>query len=292
MAMIEVREQKRQEAEDRRRAQEKADRKELLALIAPIAGSVITALLSRPGSPATDLPALITALRPTVAPNPTAGMKDMMEMLTMMKDLTGDGGGSETAEILKSVTGLAGPVLTALAQPRAPAPPRVSSPTPPGAPLRVQGNPVATVPSAGPPPAQPVVLPMDTPSRPHTNPATVAGVDLQAPSLPPLNQEQQTMFAELKLQVDALVQIAAGGADPVVVADTFFEQQMLAFDENAYGSFTEFLENPQFLQRIAIFNRDVMTHKDFFEAMRTRIMQRVKEESELAQASLPKAVRP
>lgn len=86
------------------------------------------------------------------------------------------------------------------------------------------------------------------------------------------------MFAQLKPQVDALVQMARENADPIITADTFFEHVMGQLDDNSYSALAEFILNPKAMERIAIFNTGVKEYAAFFEAFQKQLAGRIQSE--------------
>lgn len=218
------------------------------------------------------------AMGRTPAPAATGGsLKEMLESLALLDKLRGGGGGggSDTAEIIRAVADVGTPLLAMAAQQmqhRVPARPRVLRTA-----LPPQGAPVNTPPAGAAPTKQTIVLPMDAPTP--IAPPPVA----QPTPTPPPPEEAPAMFAELKPQVDALVSIAASGADATETANMFFEQTMLAIeDQNVYEQICNFVENEKFMERIAIFNSDVKKHAAFFMTMRAQVMTRIRAESDSA----------
>jgi hypothetical protein len=260
---------KREERADKRRS-------ELLALAVPAIASIASALLGRPASATPDVAALVTALRPAVAPpDPTAQMKSMIETMLLMQKLNGGGDGDSLGSIIAAVAPHAGPVLTALAsQPRtAPAHQRAQGPAPGAQPsvppmqVRVQqAPPLASQPAAVVAPAPPV----------HT------GVNLDAPSQP-LSQEDRNMFAQLKPQVDTLVQMAREGADPVAAGQVFFDNVMMVVDDAIYDRLCTLIENPTAVDQLAIFNTGVKEQRAFFEAFQNKLKEMIMSQDQAAQ---------
>lgn len=274
-----------QQQDAKREERTRQDRKDFLALALPIAGQIAAALIGRQPQPTQDLAALITALRPTVAPpDPNTTMKGTLETMLLMKRVMGGGeDGDSISSIATALAPYAGPVLQAFAN-RPPAQVMRRRPAPGSQPT--QAAPARIIEQAPTPPVvaaaqPPVVLPMDTPSMPHAPTAPQTGVDLNAPSQV-LSPEQQSMFAQVKPQVDALVEMAAGGADGTQTADIFFEQVMMNMDDKMYGQIATFIESPNAVQQLAVFNTGVTKHAAFFEAFRVRLMQRLAEETAAA----------
>lgn len=272
----------RREREDERRNSE-ARWNRIIELAIPVLGGVVTAVVGKPAAN-TDIPALINALKP--APDSSRGaLKETLEIMTAMQGLMGGGGGSETADILRSVAGIATPALQAFLASKQAAPRvRVNAPRPPapGAqPTTVVAAPVAPEPlkvKGMEPVREPVVLEMDRPSTVHVNPATQPGADLSQPS-EVLSAQEQAMFEQVKPQVEILVGIAKADGDPVETADAFFENALLPLPDAGYSAACDFLEHPKFLTRAALFNSELMNYRPFFEAFQKRIVERIKLES-------------
>jgi hypothetical protein len=283
LALQQQQEERREQRERERAERDRADRKDFLTLVLPIAGQLASALLTRAAPaapPPTDLPALITALRPTVAPpDPSAQMKTTLETMMLMKKVMGDGGSDDNlTSIISAVAPHAGPVLAALAsrQPTAaPQPPPKPAPgsQPTRVPMTVEVRPDSPVTAA----AQPPQPPQQSGIQTHT------GVNLDAPS-DPSQLGQRDMFAQIKPQVDQMVIMASQGADPVQAADVFFDHVMSAMDDATYDGVCNFLFDENCVAKLTIFNTGVTQYRDFFEAFRTRATERVTAESEAAQS--------
>ena len=87
------------------------------------------------------------------------------------------------------------------------------------------------------------------------------------------------MFAQLKPQVDTLVQLAADGQDPVAVADLFFDQYLVSADDETYNRMCDLFENPKTLDQMAIFNKGVQAHRDWFETLQAALKKKIATES-------------
>jgi hypothetical protein len=261
-ALQEMREESRRKEDERRRdEQERRDdkRNALILGALPTLGTVLTALLGR-------APAPVVATPPP--PDPIQSLKGLAELMVTMQSLVPQAGGGEDSlvSIIKAVAPHAGPVLSALAA-RQSAPLRGAAPTPaPGS------QPTVTV-IEEPKPLETVA---PQPTSPQVTPHT--GVDLNVPSRP-LTPEQRQMFAQLKPQVDTLVQIAREGGDALKVADTFFETTMLPLPDEGYDRLCEFFEDPKTLEHIAVLNTGVLEQRAFFETLQNRIKERIALES-------------
>jgi hypothetical protein len=302
MTAQEQRDEKRREADQRRADEEerRAERRskenrDFILAIGAVVAPVVTALVSR-ASPApvvpqaVDIAGLVTALRKdTPTENPISGMKGMLEVMTMMKELMpgggGDAGGSELAEIIKAVAPVATPVMQALAQRQPQAapgrtPPRTSDPTQQPskpAPVTIEATPVVA--------QRPVVAPAQPAGERPTmmqasGPSQNSGVDLSAPSQPMTSQEQ-TMFAQLKPQVDTLVQMARDGQDAVAVGEMFYDQFLgtTAVTDDMYDQLCELFENPKTIDRLSLFNVGVKEFRPWFETLQATIIKKINDES-------------
>lgn len=241
-----------------------------LLTMATICAPIIAAFVGRPPAGSTDLAALITALKkdPTPPVDPITSMKGMVETMTMLKALSGgDGGGGDDTfvEIVKAVAPHAGPALAAYAsrQQAAPVRMRVQKPAPGSQPTKpppvsIQATVVNPSPKAAPVQA--------------AGPAGHTGVNLDAPSQPMTDQDRN-MFAQLKPQVDTLVQMFRDGADPVQCAQVFFDTTMMGVDDSTYDKLCGFFENPQAIAQISIFNTGVSELSPKFETFQKKVME-------------------
>lgn len=262
-AMQEMREESRRKEDERRRdEQERRDdkRNALILGALPTLGTILTAILGRPAVP---------VLPPAPPIDPVASLKGMADLMLTMRDLvptSGGGGEDSLVSIIKAVAPHAGPVLAALAQRQAMRPLTVPLTPAPGS------QPTVTVVEDPQPPVLEAAPQMVQGLPPHT------GVDLSTPSQP-MTPEQRQMFAQLKPQVDTLVQIARDGGDATKVADTFFETTMLPLPDDGYDRLCEFFEDPKTLDHIAVLNTGVIEQRTFFETLQNRIKERIALES-------------
>jgi hypothetical protein len=150
-----------------------------------------------------------------------------------------------------------------------------ATPTPPPrpAPVTIDATPVAAPPKLA--PAQPV--PGEQPTVLQASQPTSTGVDLSAPSQL-MTPEQNNMFAQMKPQVDTLVQLAKDGQDAAAVADMFFDQYLLSVDDATYESMCELFEDPKTIGRMALFNKGVNEHKAWFETLQLTLINKIKQE--------------
>lgn len=221
-----------------------------------------------------------------------SSMKEAIETMVLLdrfmgrrSPVSGSGGGSSstTVEIIKAVSGIAAPLLqlanknaeAQAVQRRRPQPKPVPSPT--ATPTPAPGPTGSTLETA---PAQPVDLPMDRPSS--LPPGSLSqGHNVDTPSS---QLGDPAMFAETKKQIDALVDVARGGADPAAVADLFFEQTMLTLDDANYGQLANLIESNAFLGTIGLYNSQVKDFAEFFTTMRSRLVERITAEDHDSQA--------
>lgn len=246
------------------------------AMMEPFMG-MVTAILGRPAP---------------VAPPAESGvgaLKSLLEGLALLDDMRGPraAGGSSSdgvATIVRAVADVAGPVLKIAAERS-------------GASVAV--TPPARRISIAPPQPNPVPRPSVSTSvtPPPTGPSESGGVDLSKPSSvqanpfapgPDLSQPSQVESAVdlsvAKTIIDSLVSSAEQGADPVIVADTFFENTMLTADDQLYGQLAELIDRKNFIGQIMLLNSNVGKHQIFFESLRCRLKERIEQEDQAADA--------
>jgi hypothetical protein len=233
--------------------------------------------------------------RPLPPAAPGGSMKELIETMMLMDKFMGrrGGGGSDEPDWMKlttAVTGVAKPLLEmaaarsmegtrtrkSLTAPVQPAPPAPVQPAPfqPGAPTTAAPTPVTPASVRPVAPSSGVDL-----SRPSPLPAgsLAQGANIEAPSSQ-LPQGDSSMFAEYKKQVDALVDVARNGADPVAVANAFFEQTMMELNDADYGRLAAIVENESFVSTIGIYNAQVKEYGSFFADLRAQLIKRIAEE--------------
>jgi hypothetical protein len=175
--------------------------------------------------------------------------------MALLDDMRGErgGGGSDdsgVAGIIKAVAPLAGPLLQMAATQQAN---RVALPAP-------------TIPI----PPQPVRDMSGVPSRPA--PVAPPTSNPSAPTSQPISEAE--MFGELKPIVDNLVLTMQNGAEPVGVADFFFEQTFMNIeDDKVYDQLADFVESPTCIQRLGFFNPAVAANVAWFEKFRARVIE-------------------
>ena len=100
------------------------------------------------------------------------------------------------------------------------------------------------------------------------------------------------MFAELKPQIDALVQMAAGGSDAVGAADLLFDNVIMASPDIIYEKLGDLIGGPNFITHAAVFNPGVRAHELWFRQFQTQIVKRYDEEEKAAGSDVPTALTP
>lgn len=171
---------------------------------------------------------------------PASDLLSQLEVLAKLKELTGGGGGGDSGaesnffDVVKAGLQSFGPALAALAVRQQNATPSLSLPNPQ-------------------PQPQPSFSPAPT-FAPQPVPAA-------APS-------GNSDMANLKRQVDLLVQNAKIGADPKELANTILD---LTPDEKL-DALGEMLEAPDMIDKMALLNPEVKNHLVFFEALRSNLL--------------------
>lgn len=213
---------------------------------------------------------------------PGSDLKSLLEGLALLDDLRGGrgGGGSETADIIRAVSGIAGPTLQMIAASRANNPVPARRIAQPRAPVTV-AQPAQPAPNPAPNPA-PTPL-ADFPGSTPTNPAPQGQPAVTDPNTP-TDPQANNMFAQVKPQIDSLVQMAAQGADPLETANLFFDEVMLPLEDKEYGKICDLVMDTGFLGKISVFNPAVKQYAHFFTAMRDRIVARINEEDAASKA--------
>ena len=93
------------------------------------------------------------------------------------------------------------------------------------------------------------------------------------------------MFAQLKPQIDALVQMAGQGSDPVGAADLLFDQLIINLPDDYYDRLYDLIEGVDFVKKAAIFNPAVNNHQPWFAAFKTQVISRYDAEEKAAQSA-------
>jgi hypothetical protein len=217
------------------------------------------------------LPALAGRPAPAASADPFSQLSGLVDVFEKLQDLRGGGGGdggtsgNDLVDVIKAIAPLAGPALQAIPSiieerrrlaPVATVPPQ---------------NTVAQRPPVGPRPPPPGSVP--------TQPTVVMGGQ-NAPAQPAgstlsdLSTEDQQMFAQLKPQIDALVQMAAQGSDPTGAADILFEQIILPLPDEFYDRLYTLISGANFITQAAVFNPAVNSHAEWFKQFQKRICER------------------
>ena len=89
------------------------------------------------------------------------------------------------------------------------------------------------------------------------------------------------MFAQLKPQVDTLVQMARDGQDATAVGEMFYDQFLgtTAVTDDMYDQLCELFENPKTIDRLSLFNVGVKEFRPWFETLQTTIIKKINDES-------------
>lgn len=215
--------------------------------------------------------------RPPPATAPSSTMKETIETMMMVEKFMGGkrGGDSSSdnfAAIATAVSNVAKPVLEIAAQN-----------------MGRQRN-RAAISHVQPVVAVPPTAQFATPSPPPVAPSPVppSGVDLSKPSPLPVGSlapgpdtnapsssfdGEPNMFAEVKTQIDALVQVAQQGSDPVMVAEHFYTEVLEQLNERNYGRIAAVLESDNYLDQLAIYNPKIKELREWSDLFRGKIVQ-------------------
>ena len=223
------------------------------------------------------LPALAGRPAPAAGADPFANMTGLLDVAERLADMRGggnEGGGGDDnsfAGILRAIAPLAKPALEALPaiaamQAARPQPARLP---PVGA---TRAPPPGSVPTGPPNPAAPSV-----PTAPQT--PTIPVQTIQPTDIP--SQDAQ-MLAQLKPQIDSLVQMAEAGSDPIGAADLIFEQVLLdpRLSEDDFEKLASFVDSPTFVNYVIVMNPAARPHAPWFESFKNQIVKRLSEETE------------
>lgn len=232
----------------------------------------------------------IIAGRPATSESPTANLKGLVETLAVLDGLRGGQGmgvsnsdGNSAASIFRSVADVAAPLLTIAAkQGGPPAHARRALPAPAATPSPGAGASVRTGQAASPPVSPgPVAGGVDL-SRPSAPSAPAApAVDLSQPSPQPTGNE--SMFIQAKKLVDGLIEAAQRGVNPKEMAQSFFNNTMLAMDDGVYEMLCTQLEAPNFLDQISLLNPNARSYGIFFNELQQALLQFIHAENEAAE---------
>jgi hypothetical protein len=212
----------------------------------------------------TLLPALVGRPVPAAA-DPFASVTGLIDVVERLSDLRGggdSGGGNDDsiAGIIRSIVPVVKPTLEALpalAAMQARAPARIVAPA------------RAPQPAAGTAPAS-ATDPTKTPTPQQATPAA------------PINQTDipsgdSQMLAQLKPQIDSLVQMAEQGSDATGAADLIFDQVFMDpnVPEEIYEKLANFVDSDTFVKYVLVMNPAAKTHAVWFEAFKAQIVKRL-----------------
>jgi hypothetical protein len=204
-------------------------------------------------------------------------LKEMAEVMAIMNDMRGDSGGGSgdgIADIIKAISPMAGPVLQMAAHAQANQQPAPQRRLPPPA--------AVSRPVAAPQPVPPVaVRPMPAPAPAAADPFFTAPsnpADFPQP-ISTVENTGETMIGEMAQIVSAFVSIAENGSDASEAADLFFDETMLNLPDDKYGQLCAFIEKPNAISSMAILNKNVNTHRPWFETALERIKARIAAEN-------------
>lgn len=193
-------------------------------------------------------------------------LMDVAERLSEMRGGSGDSGGDSDSwvNILKAVTPLAKPALEALPAIAALAP-KAPVVIPAPQPARVAG------------PAKIATQPA------QVQPAPAPGAITQPTDIP---SEDQVMLAQLKPQIDALVQMAEQQSDPVGAADLIFDQVFMDpnLPDEIYERLAGFVDSPQFVNSVCVMTPAAKPHAVWFNTFKAQIVKRINDETVAADA--------
>lgn len=201
------------------------------------------------------LPALV-GRPPAAERDPFTGLSGLIDVAGKLAELRGGGGngegdtGPEWLQALKAVVPLAKPALEAIASQRP-----VMMP-PPQHPAISAPGPIPAGPSAA------------TPTQPtQTVPPRPAGTM----SMGDIPSGDIQVFAQLKPQVDALLQIAKDGGDPVGAADLMFDEMILSLPDEFYDKLGDMFARENLVHQLAVFHPAVLQHREFFEKFKKQV---------------------
>lgn len=93
------------------------------------------------------------------------------------------------------------------------------------------------------------------------------------------------MFAQLKPQIDTLVQMATEQPDPqaaVAAADFLYDNMISTLPDEFYDRLYEVVHSDNFVKNAAVFNPAVSQHAAWFEAFRRQVLKRYDDEEAAA----------
>jgi hypothetical protein len=199
----------------------------------PTLGTILAAIISRPAKPPTDLMGLVEIAQLLAGKEPRESDDD-----------------TSMAGIIKAVAGPGLQLLNTLAQNSA----RTVNP----------------MPASRPAPAQQLAAPSATVAAVQPLGATqaTAATPLPAPSAEPSNEEK-SMLALLKPQLEELCNLAEANQDPVETAKLTAQLLPAQFDE----VLSDLLETPQSFARLQLLVPRMKAHATWFEALRAALLE-------------------
>jgi hypothetical protein len=214
--------------------------------------ALLPALAGRPVAPA------------AAAADPFASVGSLLDVAERLSDMRGGGGGgggdgddNSFAGILRAITPLAKPALEAL--------PAIAS-------MQAASRPA---PRVIPAPARPLAPVAQVP--PPTAPTVPAPTPAPTQSLTDLPTGDSNMLAQLKPQIDSLVEMAAQGSDATGCADLIFDQVFSDpnLPDDLYEKLANFIDSPQFVTYVTLINQTAKAHAAWFEAFKAQIIKRL-----------------
>lgn len=220
------------------------------------------------------LTALLPALAGRPAPaatDPFAGFSGLLDVAEKLADLRGGGGDdsdSDWLKALKAVVPIAKPALEAL-------PAVLAQKSATAAPARL--------PAPGVPGAAPSAAPKQSPpgSQP-TQPAAPIAPTQSATDIPSGDAQ---VFAQLKPQIDTLVQMATEQPDPqaaVAAADFLYDNMISTLPDEFYDRLYEVVHSDNFIKNASVFNPGVTRHVAWFSAFKAQVLKRYDDEEAAA----------
>lgn len=222
---------------------------------------------------------MLTALLPALAGRPVpaasdpfAGFSGLLDVAEKLADLRGGSGAGDDSDsdwlkALKAIVPIAKPALEAL--------PAVLAQKPATAPQPRLAGPAAN--GAARPPVQPA--PGSQPTQPQ--PAAQAQ-PAQATDIPSGDSQ---VFAQLKPQIDTLVQMATEQPDPqaaVAAADFLYDNMISTLPDEFYDRLYEVVHSDNFIRNASVFNPGVTAHVAWFTAFKAQVLKRYDDEEAAA----------
>lgn len=210
------------------------------------------------------------------------GILDVAERIADMRGGGADSGGDENsfAGILRAITPLAKPALEAL--PALAAMQAASRPAPKLIPAAAPVNRPTS-------PTDPTPHP-----RPAPGPTPVVATNGAAKPVQPTDipSGDSAMLAQLKPQIDALVQMASQGSPAEAAADLLFDQIFLTVPEELFERLANFVDSETFVTYVCVMNPAAKPHAAWFEAFKTQIIKRLNEETDSIDDPTPASAPP